>query len=59
MLTSCRYFPPKKGQLREQLRLLLAGEALLKNGDAPVEDEDEEDEMEMGGDDDYDDDLGF
>ena len=54
------YFPPKKGQLCEQVRRLVAGEPLLKtNGATPVVEEEEDEEMEMGGADDYDDDLGF
>ena len=52
------YSPPKKGQLREQLYQLVTGGALLKNGDPPVVSDDEE-EMDLGGEDDYDDDLGF
>jgi hypothetical protein len=43
-----------KGQFREQVRRFVLGEALVSNGNRPVE---EEEEMEMG--DDYDSDLGF
>ena len=55
------YAPDKKGQLDEQIRRLIAGEELIKNGPKPAaeEEESEEEEMAMGGDDDYDDDLGF
>jgi hypothetical protein len=42
-----------KGQFREQVRRFVLGEALVSNGNRPVEEE----EMEMG--DDYDSDLGF
>jgi len=56
-------YPPKMGQLGEQLRRHLAGEKLLSNGDKPVveegsDDEDPNDGIDMG-DDDYDSDLGF
>jgi len=44
-----------RGQLQEQCRRLILGEALLSNGNRPVEDEEEMEEMDMGGgDDDFD-----
>jgi len=48
-----------KGQLQEQCRRLILGEALLSNGNRPVDSESEGEEMEMGDGDDYDSDLGF
>ena len=54
---------PHQGQLGEQIRRLVAGEELLKNGTRPQTPEaEEEEEEEMGGeadDYDYDSDLGF
>jgi hypothetical protein len=53
-------YAPKEGQLGEQLRRLIMGEELIKNGNAPVAEESEDDEdMAMGGDSDEDSDLGF
>jgi hypothetical protein len=44
-----------RGQLQEQCRRLILGEALLSNGNRPVEEEEEMEEMDMGGgDDDFD-----
>ena len=44
-----------KGQLQEQCRRLILGEALVSNGNRPVEEEEEQEEMDMGGgDDDFD-----
>ena len=49
----------KQGQLQEQIRRLVLGEALITNGNKPVDSEsDEEEEMAMGGSDD-DDEFGF
>ena len=48
-------YAPKDGQLKEQIRRVCAGEAVLDNGAKPVEEEEEEEEMDMGGgDDDFD-----
>ena len=46
----CRYAPPDKGQLAEQLRRTVLKEDLLSNGPKPKveEDEEEEDEEEAG-----------
>jgi hypothetical protein len=53
-----RYAPPDKGQLAEQLRRTVVGEALLSNGPKPVVEGEEEEEETMDVPDD-DDDLGL
>lgn len=54
-------YEPKHGLLKEQLRRLLAGEELVKVGDAPEDEDEDEDEGEevVEGDDDDDDDGLF
>jgi alkyl hydroperoxide reductase subunit AhpC len=54
-------YEPRKGQIGEQLRRLIMGEELIKNGPTPVADEsdDEEEEMAMGDGSEEDSDLGF
>jgi len=53
-------YEPRKGQIGEQLRRLIMGEELIKNGPTPVpEESDDEEEMEMGDGSEEDSDLGF
>eukprot|EP00040_Diaphanoeca_grandis_P001732 m.19345 g.19345 ORF g.19345 m.19345 type:complete len:636 (+) comp12422_c1_seq1:1421-3328(+) len=55
-------YPPKMGQLAEQIRRHLAGEALLSNGPKPAAEEESDSDPNEGSEpefDDYDSDLGF